>query len=340
MENLFEKHTVEARMLDFSEGFTEKAIPVEIRKDCFTGTVSRVLKSRMRFPQASHEPEMIEASRHNCPFCPENLARSTPKFPADLVPEGRICFGRSTVLPNAFPYSRYCGVTVISDEHYISLDRFSVEKLFSALKASTLFIERIKANARDVSYASINWNYMPGSGGGLIHPHIQVVVNRRPTHFHGRLMRSSADYKMVHGANYWADLVEFEKQNKSRYLFNYGGIEFISLFSPGGMFGEILSIFKNMSSIRDLTDETLDSYARGLTRLLKSFHRMHLNNLNMTLLMSLEDDDGFWIQARTVPRVSLPPLGTSDVNYFEKGHDEVIVIISPEDLAEEIRLTD
>lgn len=40
MENLFEKHTVEARMLDFSEGFTEKAIPVEIRKDCFTGTVS------------------------------------------------------------------------------------------------------------------------------------------------------------------------------------------------------------------------------------------------------------------------------------------------------------
>jgi UDPglucose--hexose-1-phosphate uridylyltransferase len=339
MEKLFEKHTVEARMLDFAEGFAEKAIPVELRKDYFTDRVSRVLKFRMRFPEASHEPELIEASRKNCPFCAENLERLTPKFPADLVSEGRICFGRSTVLPNAFPYSRYCGVTVISDEHYISLDRFSVEKLFSAFKASTLFIERINANARNVSYASINWNYMPGSGGGLIHPHIQVVVSRRPTHFHERLMRSSADYKTAHGRNYWADLIEFEKQNNIRYLFDYGGIEFISLFSPSGMFGEILAIFKGMSSIRDLTDETWESYAQGLTRLLKCFHRMHLNNLNMTLLISLEANDSCWIQSRIMPRVTLPPLRTSDVNYFEKGHDEVIVIVSPEDLAEEIRLT-
>ncbi|MBW2050575.1 MAG: hypothetical protein JRJ09_18930 [Deltaproteobacteria bacterium] len=31
------------------------------------------------------------------------------------------------------------------------------------------------------------------------------------------------------------------------------------------------------------------------------------------------------------------PLGISDVNYFENGHDEVISIISPEELADEIR---
>jgi galactose-1-phosphate uridylyltransferase len=73
--------------------------------------------------------------------------------------------------------------------------------------------------------------------------------------------------------------------------------------------------------------------------LLKCFHRMHLNNLNMTLLISLEANDSCWIQSRIMPRVTLPPLRTSDVNYFEKGHDEVIVIVSPEDLAEEIRLT-
>gem|GEM_PF-6014886 len=38
-----------------------------------------------------------------------------------------------------------------------------------------------------------------------------------------------------------------------------------------------------------------------------------------------------------MPKVSLPPQGTSDANYFEKGHDEVISVISPDDLAVEIK---
>jgi len=45
----------------------------------------------------------------------------------------------------------------------------------------------------------------------------------------------------------------------------------------------------------------------------------------------------FCIQARIIPRVSIPPLGISDVNYFEKGHNEVITVVFPEELADEIR---
>ena len=59
--------------------------------------------------------------------------------------------------------------------------------------------------------------------------------------------------------------------------------------------------------------------------------------LNTTLLAGLKEKDNFWVQARIMPRVSLPPLGTSDVNYFEKGHNEIISITSPEDFATEIR---
>ena len=64
---------------------------------------------------------------------------------------------------------------------------------------------------------------------------------------------------------------------------------------------------------------------------------MHFDSINMTLLASLRKEDNFFVQTRIMPRVSLPPFGISDVNYFEKGHDEVITIISPEDLAREIR---
>ncbi len=59
----------------------------------------------------------------------------------------------------------------------------------------------------------------------------------------------------------------------------------------------------------------------------------------MTLLTSITKEEDCWIQARIILRASFPPWGTSDVNYFEKGHDEMIVILSPEDLADEIRKT-
>ncbi|MBN1932970.1 MAG: hypothetical protein JW786_15310 [Desulfobacterales bacterium] len=339
MENFFEKRIIETKLYNFNANFEERSIPIEIRTDRFTQRVSRVLKFRMRFPEAFHDPELIERSKKNCPFCPQNIESSTPKFPSSIVPEGRIRYGNSVVIPNAFPYSRYCSVTIISEEHYVPLDRFSSQTLFDALKASHIFIDRIQKNVTDAAYASINWNYMPAAGGGLIHPHFQAVVNQKPTSFHNKLRNASSTYRQSNASNFWSDLVTFEKQVQSRYLFNSGNIEFISSFSPGGMFGEILAVFKEMKSIKDITAEVWRSFSNGLIRILRCFNRLHLDNLNMTLLLSLEDDKDFWIQARIIPRLTLPPWGTSDINYFEKGHDEIIVIMSPEDLAEEIRST-
>lgn len=340
MEDFFEKRFNESKLLDFATEFTEKVIPLEIRTDHFTGRVSRILEFRFRPPKSSHDPDLIENSKKSCPFCPKNLEVSTPKFPASLAPEGRIRSGRSTVLPNAFPYSQYCGVVVFGDEHYIPLDKLTPEKLFDPLAASTLFIDRVRKNDSRVAYASINWNYMMAAGSGIVHPHFQVVVNQSPTKFQKRLIKESASYQKSHGNNYWSDLIRFEQQRGSRYLFSYGKIEFLASFSPGGMFGEVLALFREMRSIEDITDEAWKSFGQGLSRLLGCFYRLHLDNLNMTLLMNLDRDNDFWIQARIIPRINLPPWGTSDISYFEKGHDEIIVTLPPEDLAEEIRKTD
>jgi hypothetical protein len=35
--------------------------------------------------------------------------------------------------------------------------------------------------------------------------------------------------------------------------------------------------------------------------------------------------------------MSLPPWNTSDINYFEKLHGEVICVISPEEWSQEIK---
>ena len=192
----------EARLLDPTLGFQEKAIPVEVRTDLFSGAAARVLRFRWRPPATFPASSYIEKSEKTCPFCPERMSTSKPKFPPSIVKEGRIHCGHATVMPNAFLYSQYSGVVVFSDNHYIPLDHFSPEILFNAFIASTAYIDRVREADGRVAYASINWNYMPPAGGEIIHPHLLVVVNEEPTRLHSRLITSSRDYQGSHGRNY------------------------------------------------------------------------------------------------------------------------------------------
>ena len=139
-------------------------------------------------------------------------------------------------------------------------------------------------------------------------------------------------YHKEHKSGYWKDLVAYEKREKSRYIFRQGRVEFLTSFSPG----EILILFNGIHILDDITDDDWQSFIKGLIRVLKCFNRLFLDQLNMTLLLNLNRNYNFCVQARIMPRMTMPPWGTSDVNYFEKGHDEIVVAISPEDLAEEI----
>jgi UDPglucose--hexose-1-phosphate uridylyltransferase len=337
MEALFQKRKSESVLLDFTSEFKEKSIPLEVRTDLFTGCVSRILKFRNKLPESRPDNDAIEKSKSTCPFCPGHRDLFTPKFPPSIAPEGRIQFGNAVVLPNAFPYSRYCGVTLFSDEHFLSLDRFTPQMLHDAFQAGVMYIDRVKASDPEVKTASINWNYLMSAGGGLYHPHLQVVVNRQPSHFHQHLMDQSRAYGLESGKNYWQGLLAYEKKLQERYLFSEGKIEFLSVFSPKGMFGEVLALFTGMTSLTAIGDAEWAAFQNGLSRILRSFHRMNLNSLNMTLLLNLSPCEDFEIQARITPRMSMPPWGTSDVNYFEKGHNEIIVVLPPETLGEEIR---
>lgn len=337
MEKFFEKRESQSILLDFAASFEEKIIPLEVRIDHFTNCVSRVLKFRYKIPGTGIDSETVDKSKATCPFCPQVRDLFTPKFPASIAPEGRISFGRSTVLPNAFPYSRYCGVTLFSDDHFLFLDQFTPEILFDAFEASRIYISRVRKCDPEAKFASINWNYLMPAGGGLYHPHLQTVVSLQSTNFHTRLINASVKFKIEKEKNYWESLVEYEKEKNERYLFNNGRIEFISIFSPRGMLGEILALFTGVTVFDEITEKDFVSFEKGLFHILKCFHKLGFNSLNMTLLINLIACDDFPIQARITPRISIPPWGTSDVNYFEKGHDEIIVIFPPEEMAKEIK---
>jgi hypothetical protein len=48
-------------------------------------------------------------------------------------------------------------------------------------------------------------------------------------------------------------------------------------------------------------------------------------------------EDHFKTHAKLIPRALLPPMNTSDINYFNTLHNEVLTIFKPEDICAEAR---
>jgi UDPglucose--hexose-1-phosphate uridylyltransferase len=337
VERHFNKEVHEARILLSSDGAEEELIKIEIREDLFTGSKARVLTHRWRMPENPPERPDFSQSETRCPFCPGNRETATPRFPNSMVPGGTIREGQATVVPNAFPYSRYNAVVILSEDHFLSLDEFSPDILYEGFQTAVSYIRQIRQFDDKVAYASINWNYMPPAGGGIIHPHFQIVADKQPTSFHQKLVAESLKYRTTRERNYWADLVSFEEKEQERYIFRFGNIVFFAAYCPCGMLGEVVTLFEKVRTLDEVGEEGWKHFSEGLSSVLSCFHRMHFDSLNMTLLANIDNSGHFWTQARIIPRTSFPPLGISDVNYFEKGHHEVITVIAPEELARDIR---
>ncbi len=59
--------------------------------------------------------------------------------------------------------------------------------------------------------------------------------------------------------------------------------------------------------------------------------------LLISLYATLAEDDNLWVQGEIVTRFRIPSVDTSDINYFEKLHDEVICVVVPEVLCKNVQ---
>ena len=81
-ETLYDKMTL------IREGKRQE-IPFEIRTDPLTGTTGRVFNLPYHPPKSPNTEETFKRSEGIfCPFCPENIENSTPRFPEELLPGG------------------------------------------------------------------------------------------------------------------------------------------------------------------------------------------------------------------------------------------------------------
>lgn len=201
----------------------KEEIPFEIRTDPLTGTTGRVLNLPYHLPKSPNAEETFKRSEGIfCPFCPENIETSTPRFPEELVPGGKIQIGSATLLPNVLPLDRYAAVAVLSPQHFVRMEELTPEMMRDAFLAVREFILRVSELDPRAGCLSINWNYMPPAGSSLVHPHLQVLCEEYPTN-HMRLQLESANrYYRENGREFWDDFIREEKERASRYIGEIG----------------------------------------------------------------------------------------------------------------------
>ena len=146
----------------------------------------------------------------------------------------------------------------------------------------------------------------------MIHPHFQIVVDSKPTRFHQKLVAETLKYSMTRDKNYWADSVSFEKKGRERYIFRSKNIVFLATYCPQRMCGEVLTLFEKVRTLDEVGEVGWKCFSKGLCSVLCSFHQMHFDSVNMTLLANIDNSGHFLTRARIIPRKSIPTRGVSE----------------------------
>ncbi len=330
----FRREQVFSKILkrDSSGELAEAAVPLEFRFDPLTGRTCRLVGFSLERILRPDLSALVKRSLEmRCPFCAPLVEEVTPRFPPDIVPEGTIRRGKALVFPNAGPYDVYSAVVAISDEHFISLDEFTQETLFDALLAAHDYVFRIQQVDPEARFNLIAWNYMPPSGGSLVHPHIQCNAGYLPTFYQKEIIEASRRYYEETGTNFWEELIEQEKQAGERYIGDIGNTCWLTGFVPRGRLGDVLAIFPGKTSITELSREDLSDLATGLLKVFGYMDGLNLLSFNLATY-SEADREQFWAHVRIMPRSLLlySPIETSDQFYYQVLHDENICILPPE----------
>jgi len=338
IDTFYKKEVLIGKYLDPFNDFKEKQLTFEIRHDEITGVTCRILPSRYKIAMKPDIQHYMENSPESaCPFCRSLFEKITPKFTPDITQKGRFQRGNAFLFPNAFPHDRFNCVAVFSDKHFIGLNELTAETMLDGFLVCCDYFKRLKEISPAVRFCSINWNYMPPAGGGLIHPHLQTVAGENPTRFAETISARAKSYREATGSNLWKDLIAYEKKTGERVIASTGTIEWMASFAPHGLAGEIWFVFNGKTSLFHLRDTDFSELLAGFSRIFKYFDEKNFISFNMALFATLTDDENFWVQGRLMPRFVILPLGTSDINYFEKFHDEVICPFIPEEMCQELK---
>jgi UDPglucose--hexose-1-phosphate uridylyltransferase len=335
MSVAFKKITERTRLLNPFKGNTIDEIPFEIRFDPLTGSTGRVFD----LPFKAERPDVtgiVERSKNIfCPFCPSALEKSTPEFPKDLIPEGRIKVGDATLIPNLAPFEKHAGVAIFSQEHFLPMENLTPEVMHDAFSASLLYFKRVTETDPLVRYFSINWNYMPSAGSSIVHAHLQPNAGDVPTNTLREQIEACRKYGEANPRSFWEEFVQAEQQNDERYLGTIGSTSWVMSFVPVSFLPDVQCVFSECRSLLELSRGDLDCFLAGLSRIFKYFLKENVYSFNVTVF-STKEEESHRVNARICPRLLPRPIGNSDIAYPQMMHRESFTVRPPETVRKKV----
>lgn len=346
----FRKIVRKARLLDPGNKFKPQVQPIEYRKDLLTDRWCRInIKRAERVKQVLAQSrrkqkvdqgllKLIDETKEKCFFCPKNIERDTPEFSPDIWKSGRIQKGQCVVFPNLFPFSQYHAVATISSQHYLDLDEFSEQMVIDNLTACRDYIRAIHKKDKRASFPIYNWNHLPPAAASIIHPHVQVLLDREPTSYLARLLNSSKEYFMKTGKNFWKEIVREEERLSERFISKNKSLSCITSFAPQGN-REIQIIFTGISNLSQLDKTKIEDFSRCLIKILRGYKKLGVGSFNLSSFSGPMNKrlDYYWLNLKIISRPSFQAYYTSDTGFMERFHYQSIIEQKPEDVATEIR---
>ncbi len=342
----FEKITVISRLENPLKSFAVDEQMIEYRRDPLTGWLSVINARRAeRVKQAAAASaekrvldEVIESSRKGCFFCPENIERSTPRFPQEVFPEGRLWRGECCIFPNLYPFAKHHAVATLTTQHFVDVGDFRHQNVFDNLWLAREFFRRVREIDPKAKYPMFNWNHLPPAAASIIHPHTQILVEEQPTPAEKQMLEKSKRFFKKWGECFWEALVREERRLGERMVYESKDVAVVASFAPRGN-RELQLIVKYASSLLDLSDRVLDEVAKLLCALLRGYSQLGVGSFNTSTYSAGfgEGADYFWTSFRIISRPQPATLYTSDTGFMERFHDEWVIEGFPEDFAKAIR---
>ncbi len=338
---MFEKKVYYSEFLSPLKDFQREKQPIEYRRDSLTGIECRInLKRSERVKQgekSSSYPELIAKSKEKCFFCQERIKETTPRFPPEISSDDRITYGDTYVFPNLFPFAQHHAVATVTREHFKEIDKFTTTEIIDMIKASLTYFRQVNKYDRKAKYPSFNWNHLPPSGASIVHPHVQLLVDNRPSYLTNLFLEVSKNFWKKKRRNYWEELIKHEKDSE-RFIAQIGSISWFTSFAPIGN-NEVNAVFQDRGCISDLTDDEITSFVEGLQKILKGYYKMGVRSFNLTSYSSAigEREKNFWLSVKIISRPTPQTYYTSDAGFMEILHRVRIVETIPETVAKHLR---
>ncbi|HTP19467.1 MAG TPA: hypothetical protein VMJ65_07680 [Solirubrobacteraceae bacterium] len=303
---------------------------IEVRVDPLTGHTSRILPNRGLMPPNDFDLEAFaRENQPRCPFCPDRIVSLTPRLPPAIDPDGRIVRGEAILFPNLHAYSSHSCVSVYSPRlHYLPLGQMTERLMADNLAAQVAYAKAVMAAEPDSRWASINANHMLPSGSSLFHPHLQGIVDSRPT----TMQRMLSDVPAASFDGY----LDTERRAGERFLGSSGRVQWLVSFAPIAP-AELRAFVSGVSSPAELDDEVIAQLAVGLTAAVNGYADLGYESFNLAVYGAPPGTDGYPLNLRIACRSNVRPFYRSDSTFLERLHWEGAVDLAPEDVADRIR---